>query len=83
MTIVELFAGKDEVSLIRWDTLFVLDLGLRSIGRTSKVSEYLDEYLHTAMEKGPLFLDVVVQENTIVIELFASKDVALLIGGIW
>jgi hypothetical protein len=50
---------------------------------TSKVSEYLDKYLHTAIEKGRLFLDVVVRENTIVVELFAGKDVALLIGGIW
>ena len=93
-TVLELLASKDQALLVGGDTLLVLDLGLhvfdgvRSFDFKSDglACEGLDKDLHTTTQakhkvKGGLFLDVVVTQGTTVLELLASKDQALLVGG--
>merc|ERR1719152_232685 len=91
-TILKLLTGKDESLLIRWDTFFILDLGLDVFDGVSwfdikgdgLTSEGLDEDLHTTseskneMESG-LLLDVVVRKGSSILELLTSKNESLLI----
>ena len=92
--ILQLFASKDQTLLVRGDALLVLDFGLhvfdgvRSFDFESDglASEGLDKDLHTTTQakhqvKGRLLLDVVVTQSTTILELLASKDQALLVGG--
>ena len=62
--------------LIRWGTLFVLDLGLHSVGQLYLQGEYLDEYLHIAIDKSRPD-HVVVRESTTVVELLNIKHMTL------
>merc|ERR1719152_1065222 len=91
-SILKLLTGKDESLLIRWDTFFILDLGLDVLDGVSwfdiegdgLTSEGLDEDLHTTseskneMESG-LLLDVVVRKGSSILELLTSKNESLLI----
>ena len=77
--VLELLTGEDKSLLIRWDSLFVLDLGLDildgirwlNVKSDSFTSQGLDEDLHTTsesedqMESG-LLLDDVVGEGSAV-----------------
>ena len=91
--VFELFAGKDESLLIRWDAFFVLDLCLDILNGVcclnfegdGLASKGLDEDLHTSTEsedqmKSGLLLNVVVRKGTTVFELLASENETLLVG---
>ena len=93
-TILELLASEDESLLIGRNTFLVLDLsldvfdGVRRLNIESDglAGESLNEDLHATaksedqMESG-LLLDVVVAKGSSVLELLASENEALLIGG--
>jgi len=92
--VLELLASEDEALLVGWDSFLVLDLRFDGLdGVTSfhlkgngLASEGLDEDLHSTTEtedqvEGRFFLDVVVLEGTPVLELLASEDQTLLVGG--
>merc|ERR1719152_246853 len=91
-SILKLLTGKDESLLIRWDTFFILDLGLDvlngvgwfNIEGDSLTSEGLDEDLHTTSKseyqvEGRFLLDVVVGESSSILKLLSSEDKSLLI----
>ena len=80
--------------MIGGDALLVLDLSLDVFNGVRRLNiegdgltgEGLDEDLHTTTEskdqvESRLFLDVVVAKGSSVLELLASEDEALLIGG--
>ena len=89
---LELLASEDQALLVG-DALLVLDLGLDvvdGVGRLDLESDGLaGEVLprsayHGGGEhkvEGGLLLDVVVRESAAVLELLASEDQALLVGG--
>ncbi|KAM0826488.1 hypothetical protein ACQ4PT_068836 [Festuca glaucescens] len=92
--VLQLLAGKDEALLVWRDALLILDLGLDVVDGVRRlhlkgdglVSEGLDEDLHATPKtqdkvKGGLLLDVVVSKGLAVLQLFASKDEALLVRG--
>jgi len=92
MSILQLLSGEDQPLLVRWDALFVLDLGLDIVDRVGRfhfegdgfAGQCLDKDLHTTMEtedevKGRLLLDIVVREGAAILKLFASKDEVLLV----
>merc|ERR1712139_652070 len=91
-SIFELFTGKDESLLIRWDTFFVLDLGFDvlngvrwlNIKGDGLSSEGLHEDLHSTSEsedqvKSGFLLDVVIGKGSSIFELLSGKDESLLI----
>jgi len=92
--ILELLAGEDETLLIGRDAFLVLDLGLDVVNSVRRLNlkgdglagKSLDEDLHTTtesqdeMESG-LLLDVVIRKSAAILELLASEDESLLIGG--
>merc|ERR1711974_499723 len=93
-SVLELLASEDQSLLIWGDSLLVLDLGLDVLNGVrgfdlqgdGLASQGLDEDLHASPEsehkvEGDLLLDVVVGESPTVLELLASKDQPLLIGG--
>jgi len=93
-TILQLLPGEDQALLVGGDTLLVLDLGLDVVDGVRRfhlkgdrlTSQRLDENLHASTEtedkvEGRLLLDIVVREGATVLELLASEDQALLIGG--
>ena len=92
-TIFELFTSEDKTLLVGWDTLLVLNLrldiidgvGRFNLQRDRLAGERLYEDLHTTTKaenemEGRLLLNVVIRESPTVLELFASKDQALLVG---
>jgi hypothetical protein len=92
--ILELLAGKDEALLVRGNALLVLDLGLHIVNRVRGLdlqgnrlaSERLHEDLHATSEtkdqvKSRLLLNVIVRKGATVLQLLASEDQALLVGG--
>jgi hypothetical protein len=92
--VLELLTGEDKSLLVGGDALLVLDLGLDvldgvrglNVQGDGLAGEGLDEDLHTTTEsedqvESRLLLDVVVAKGSSVLELLASEDQALLIGG--
>ena len=91
--LVELLASKDQALLVWGDALLVLDLGLdifngvRSFDYESEglACEGVDIDTHNTINyqiKGSCSMDVAVtQSTTILVELLASKDQALLVWG--
>ena len=92
--VLELLTGEDKSLLIRGDALLVLDLGLDILNSVRGLDvqgdglagESLDEDLHATTEsedqvESRLLLDVVVTKSSAILELLASKNEALLIGG--
>merc|ERR1711924_494804 len=86
--IFQLLAGKDEALLVRWDTLFVLDIinCIRSlhVECDGLACESLHEDLHTSSQakyqmQSALFLNVVIRQCTAIFQLLAGKDEALLV----
>ena len=91
--VFELFAGKDESLLIRWDAFFAMDLCLDILNVVCYLNfeddglalNGLYEDMHTSTEsedqmKSGLLLNVVVRKGTTVFELLASENEALLVG---
>ena len=91
--VFELFAGKDESLLIRWDAFFAMDLCLDILNVVCYLNfeddglalNGLYEDLHTSTEsedqmKSGLLLNVVVRKGTTVFELLASENETLLVG---
>ena len=90
--ILKLLSGEDKSLLVRWDSLFVLDLGLNVVNGVAGLdvqgdglaSQCLDEDLHATsetehkMESG-LLLDVVIGQGPVVLQLLASEDQSLLV----
>merc|ERR1719361_24227 len=79
--VLELLAREDQALLVRWDALFVLDLGLDigdgvrglNVQGDGFARQGLDENLHTTTEakhkvEGGLLLDVVVRKGAPVLE---------------
>jgi hypothetical protein len=92
--VLELLASKDEALLVGGNALLVLDLALDVVDgirrfhlqSNSLARQRLDKDLHTTAQaedevESRLLLDVVVREGAAVLELLASKDEALLVGG--
>ena len=92
--VLKLLASEDEALLIGRDALLVLNLGLDVVNGVRRLDlkgdglagEGLDEDLHATAEaehqvEGGLLLDVVVRKSAAVLELLASEDQSLLIGG--
>merc|ERR1712188_301301 len=90
--IFKLLTGEDKSLLVRWDTFFVLDLGLDvldgvrwfDIKSDGFTSQGLDEDLHTTSEsedemKSGLFLDVVVSKSSAIFKLLTGEDKSLLV----
>ena len=93
-SIFQLLASEDQSLLVRWNALFVLNLGLNVVDgvrrfdfqRDRLTREGLDKNLHATTEakdqmKGRLLLDVVIRESTSIFELLSGENQALLIGG--
>ena len=77
--VLELFPGKDQSLLVRWNSFLILDLGLNIVNSVRGLdfqgdgfaSEGLDEDLHSTAEtedkvQSRLLLDVVVRERSAV-----------------
>jgi hypothetical protein len=91
-TILQLLTSEDQSLLIRWDTLFVLNLALHGLNSVAGLyikgdglaSQGLDENLHTTSEsehqvQSRLLLDVVVAQGATILQLLTSEDQSLLI----
>merc|ERR1719474_921418 len=86
--ILQLLSGKDKPLLLRWDPLFVLNLGLDilngviwlHIESDGLSRQSLHENLHRSAAQSQnevqsrLLLDVVVAQSASVLQLFAGKD---------
>merc|ERR1719253_1548433 len=90
--VLQLFASKDQALLIWRDAFLILNLCLDIVNRVAGLNiksdglarEGLDEDLHATAEtqdqmQSRFFLNVVVRQGAAILQLFASKDQALLI----
>ena len=93
--VLEPLASKDETLLARRNALRILDLCLHVVDRVRGLKLEHDDFagkglhknLHATVEmkdktKGGLFVDVIIKGCVVVVlELFASEDETLLVGG--
>merc|ERR1712124_228286 len=90
--VLELLSCKDQTLLIRWDALFVLDLGLDVVNSVTGfdiksdrlTSKRLYKDLHTSTKtqdqmQRRFLLDVIIRKCAAVLELLSCKDQTLLI----
>jgi len=90
--VFELLAGEDQPLLVRGDTLLVLYLRLHVIDGIGRLDfegdglarQSLDKNLHATAEtqdemESALLLDIVIVESATILQLFTSKDEALLV----
>jgi len=90
--IFKLLSGEDEPLLIRWDPLFVLDLGLDVVDGVGALNlqgdgfagQGLNKDLHTTPQtehqvEGGFLLDVVVSQGTAILKLLSGEDEPLLV----
>merc|ERR1719248_527660 len=94
MAVLQLLASENQTLLIGGNAFFILNFGLDIFDRVGRLhvkgdglaSQSLDEDLHTTAQaqnqvQSRLFLDVVIRQSTAVLQLLASKNQTLLIGG--
>ncbi|KAG8483945.1 hypothetical protein CXB51_023551 [Gossypium anomalum] len=90
--IFQLFAGKDEPLLIRWDSFLILNLCLNIVNGIGAFNlqgdcfagQSLDKYLHPSTKpqnkvKGGFLLDIIISQGPPIFQLFASEDQTLLV----
>merc|ERR1719492_710684 len=92
-SIFQLLSREDETLLLRWDSLFVLNLSLHILNGVIRLNiegnrlsgQGFDENLHRTtsqskhqMQSG-LFLDIVIRQSPSILQLLSSEDQSLLL----
>merc|ERR1719400_1000970 len=92
-SILQLLPSEDQSLLLRWDSLFILNLGLHvldgiiwfHIQRDRLSRQRLDKYLHRTTSQsqhqvqGRLFLDIVIRQRAAILQLLTGENQPLLL----
>merc|ERR1719492_685723 len=92
-SIFQLLSREDETLLLRWDTLFILNLGLDILNGVIRLNiesnrlsgQGFDENLHRTTSQSKhqmqrrLFLNVVIRQSPAILQLLSSEDQPLLL----
>merc|ERR1712173_446410 len=92
-SILQLLSSEDQSLLLRWDSLFILNLGLHvldgiiwfHIQRNSLSRQRLDKDLHRTTSQsqhqvqGRFFLDIVIRQRAAILQLLTGENQPLLL----